>query len=94
MRNEHKIQANIIKWLKDHHIFHFRYNATTSAFGLPDIIAIFDGYFVGIEVKDPKGKPTLLQENVKKGIEDAGGFHIFATSVKEIEDLFKTITAL
>jgi Holliday junction resolvase len=90
-RTENIIQTHIIKYLKDNHIFHFRYNATTSAFGLPDIIAIVDGWFVGIEVKDPMGKPTELQVKMKESIEQSGGFHIFATSLKEVQDLLENI---
>lgn len=91
MRNEHKIQADILKYLKDNHIFHFRYNASTSSFGLPDIIAIFEGFFVGIEVKDPNGRSTLLQQNIKKSIEEAGAYHVFATSVADVEQLLEKV---
>lgn len=42
--------------------------------GVPDILACVNGYFVGIEVKGPHGKPSELQiYNIKK-IRAAGGF--------------------
>lgn len=42
--------------------------------GIPDILACVNGYFVGIEIKAQKGKPSELQlYNVKK-IREAGGF--------------------
>lgn len=41
--------------------------------GVPDILACVNGYFVGIEVKAEKGKPSDLQLwNIKK-IKEAGG---------------------
>jgi Holliday junction resolvase len=88
--SESKIQADIIKYLKKHNVWHFRYNANLT-YGMPDIIAIYNGYFVGIEVKGPKGRPTLLQENIKESIEEAGGYHIYATAVEDVYKLIRSI---
>ncbi len=41
--------------------------------GIPDIIAIVSGEFVGVEVKSAKGRPTELQKICGKQIEEAGG---------------------
>jgi hypothetical protein len=87
---EGKIQSDIIKYLKEHKIWHIRYNANVT-YGLPDIIAIYNGYFIGVEVKTPTGRPTLLQENMKESIEKAGGYHIYATSVDDVYKLIRSI---
>jgi Holliday junction resolvase len=84
---EGKIQNEIIKYLKENKIWHIRYNASVT-YGLPDLIVIYNGYFIGVEVKTPKGRATELQKQMKQSIEDAGGYHIFATSV---DDIFKLI---
>jgi Holliday junction resolvase len=87
---EGKIQSSIIKYLKEHKIWHIRYTASTT-YGLPDIIAIYNGYFVGIEVKTPTGRATELQKQMKYSIEKAGGYHIFATSVDDVYKLIRSI---
>jgi hypothetical protein len=44
--------------------------------GVPDILACVNGYFIGIEVKAPTGRPSELQLDNLKKIDDAGGFGI------------------
>jgi Holliday junction resolvase len=87
---EGKIQADIIKYLKENKIWNMRYTASTT-YGMPDIIAIYNGYFVGIEVKTPTGRATELQQRMKDSIEKAGGYHIFATSVESVYTLIRRI---
>lgn len=43
------------------------------AAGIPDVIACFKGRFVGLEVKRPGNKPTLLQKVTLDLINKAGG---------------------
>lgn len=51
--------------------------------GIPDIIACVDGRFVALEVKQPGGKPTRLQEITLGKIREAGGIAAVVTSVQE-----------
>ena len=44
--------------------------------GVPDILACIDGWFYGIEDKDVKGKPTLLQLRTLRKIREANGIGI------------------
>lgn len=44
--------------------------------GVPDILCCFEGLFMGIEVKAPKGKPSKLQLYNLRKIDEAGGFGI------------------
>lgn len=87
---EGKIQAEIIKYLRENKIWHFRYNANVT-YGMPDIIAIYKGYFIGIEVKTTKGRATLLQEKMKESIEEAGAYHVWATSVEDVYKIIRRI---
>ena len=82
---EGKIQAKIIDYLKEHKVFHFRYNAVSSSFGLPDIIVIYYGKFIGLEVKTPTGRATELQVKMQEAIRKAGGVYEFVTSVEDVE---------
>lgn len=71
-------------------MFHFRYNAVSSSFGLPDIICICEGVFVGLEVKTPEGKPTELQKLMQKAIQSAGGIYEFVTSEEEAMEVIQS----
>ena len=51
--------------------------------GIPDIIACMGGRFVALEVKQPGGKPTRLQEITLGKIREAGGIAAVVTSVQE-----------
>lgn len=42
--------------------------------GIPDILALVNGYFVGVEVKAANGEPSEMQLYHVKKIRDAGGF--------------------
>jgi hypothetical protein len=89
---EGKIQAKIIKYLKEKKIFHFRYNAVSSSFGLPDLILIYNGRFIGLEVKTETGRPTELQLRMQIAIRMAGGVYEFVTSVKQVEEILNEYT--
>lgn len=52
-------------------------NAYTSS-GIPDILCCINGRFVAIEVKQEKGKPSLLQEVHLAKIKKAGGIGVLA----------------
>ena len=89
---EGKIQAKIIKYLKEKKIFHFRYNAVSSSFGLPEKILIYNGRFIGLEVKTETGRPTELQLRMQIAIRMAGGVYEFVTSVKQVEEILNEYT--
>lgn len=60
--------------------------------GIPDVICIVSGRFVGIECKaDPSKKPTALQSKVGEEIEAAGGMWFL---VRSEEDIHSVMTAL
>ena len=51
--------------------------------GIPDIIACVGGRFVALEVKQPGGKLSRLQEATIEKIRTAGGVAAMVTSVDE-----------
>jgi hypothetical protein len=48
--------------------------------GIPDIIGIIDGRFIGIEVKIGKDRQSADQKEIEKEIGDAGGVYFIAKS--------------
>lgn len=76
MAAEKNFENRIKGFLKDHGAWHIKYWAGSqfTKAGIPDILACVNGYFVGIEVKGPNGKPSELQIRTIKKIRQAGGF--------------------
>ena len=72
---EGKVKKKVTDLLKTHKVWYFfPANNGFGKAGIPDIIAIVDGIFVGIEVKaDRTKKPTALQVQCGKEIQAAGG---------------------
>jgi hypothetical protein len=59
------------------------------AAGSPDIIGVKkgDGKFIGIEVKSGGVKPTALQEQFLKDINDRGGIGIVAYNIDQVMEI-------
>lgn len=57
--------------------------------GIPDIICIVKGQYVGIEVKTPKGKMSEHQLKWQARIKDNGGRYILARSVDDVIEAFR-----
>ena len=51
--------------------------------GLPDIIVIIKGRFVGLEIKQPKGRQSTEQKTFEQAIKKAGGFYFLIRSLAE-----------
>lgn len=89
---EYKLQDKIIEFLKSKKIWHFRYSAS-STFGIPDILALYKGYFICIEVKDEDGtgSATLLQKEVVKSIQRNGGLAAVVDDLADVEELITEV---
>lgn len=98
---EKHIQSQITAWLTVHRVFWYR--ANTGAMkgehkgkgwfvrfgkpGMPDIIAVMRGIYVGIEVKRPGENPTLAQQSFGVELESAGGVYVVMRSLDDVEFL-------
>lgn len=94
---EGKIKAMVTGVLKKYRLWYFFPAANgMGRAGIPDIIAIVHGRFVGIECKaDKTRKPTALQVQCGKDIQAAGGywFLVFdAESCAELERYIQEVT--
>lgn len=63
----------------------FRAMPKYSMNGVPDIILVKDGIFIGLEVKKPKGKQSDNQVIFQSGLEKAGGKYYVVHSIDDIQ---------
>lgn len=90
MAQEKYFENKIKKWLKDHNCYHVKFFANRmTKTGVPDILASVNGYFVGIEVKGPNGKPSELQYYNIEQIRKSGGFAyiVYPSGWNELEKI-------
>lgn len=57
--------------------------------GWPDIIVLFDGLFIGIELKAGKGRMSDEQAAVQHGIIENGGWFQVCRSLDEVQALLR-----
>lgn len=85
---EGKVKRKVVEILKKHEVWYFfPANNGFGKSGIPDIIAIVDGHFVGVEVKSATGKPTELQKICGRQIEEAGGTWLVVSNDVTLEVL-------
>ena len=94
-QEEKHIQKEILNYLEAKGIFHYRQNSGgiarggryykfCSINGVSDIIAIINGIYYGIEVKNEKGKQSKDQKIFEESLKNAGGIYILARSLKDV----------
>ena len=67
------------------HVFHFKqFQGLGSYLGVSDILGIYQGKMLAIEVKAPHGKPTPAQTEFLKQVQDEGGIAILAYSIEDV----------
>ena len=93
---EGRIKRMVVTMLKKYGIWYFFPAANGfGRAGIPDIIAIVNGLFVGIECKaDRTKKPTVLQVQCGEKISAAGGkwFLVYdKASLDQVEQLIKEV---
>jgi hypothetical protein len=80
-----KAESRVQKRIQDRLKHHFKgscfiFKTHGSIFqmaGLPDLVSCITGIFIAFEVKDPdrpRSKPSILQIEIMKRIQDAGGY--------------------
>ena len=90
---EGRIKKRLANKLKELGVWYFF--PAAGAFGrsgIPDVIAIWHGRFIGIECKsDPSKKPTALQEKAGREIKSAGGLWYLVRSYQDIDNLINEL---
>lgn len=59
--------------------------------GVSDILGLYKGRFIAIEVKTPKGKLTIEQKLFQERVRENGGIAIVARSVVDVEILINKL---
>lgn len=106
---EKDIQLSICEYLAYKRFFFWRQNVNPifdrktgtvrrmppySKTGVPDIILIYKGKFVGLEVKNETGKQAPSQIEFERDCKSHGGYYKVVRSVGDVMDLIKIIDKL
>lgn len=73
--SEKNFENRVKKFLKDNGCWFLKYwgGGEFTKAGVPDLISCVNGFFVGVEIKAPNGKPSALQIHNLKKIDNCGG---------------------
>lgn len=93
MPTEKTITKNIQAWLKaQHNLFHYKVHGDPfQTAGLPDLIICVNGHFVGLEVKRPGNKPTLIQAMTIAKIVSAHGWARVVYSLDDVKEIIEPL---
>ncbi len=61
--------------------------------GFADILAMFQGTAVALEVKTNKGRQTEKQKEFQKEFERGGGVYYIVRNVEQVHEIMKTFEA-
>lgn len=92
MAAEAKLQRQLIKFLTEKNIYHFKTIASNKA-GIPDVVACIDGKFVTVEVKSDTGIQSRLQKYNQRRIEEEGGYYFLLCPFNQ-SVIFKSLERL
>lgn len=89
---ESTVKKHITKFLTQKQAWWYIAVAGTAKKGVPDLIVCYGGYFIGLELKRPKGgKITRVQKQNLHHITEQGGLGICCHSVEFLSELFDAI---
>lgn len=96
MKSEAKLQARVIKYLRDNEYFVIKTQGGSpgTPIGTPDVITIApDGQFTGLEFKRPDGKGIVSPEQKAMGVKITrnGGQYFIIDSWKQFEGVWTNI---
>lgn len=87
---EKEITHSIRSLLKQFGIFHWKvWQGLGSTPGVPDIVGIYDGRFMAIEVKTERGKLSPHQEKFIQNINAHGGIAFVARNIDDVIENLK-----
>ncbi|ANA85741.1 endonuclease [Gordonia phage Cozz] len=87
---EARLGRQIRKALEERGAFMFKiHGGPTMMAGLPDLIGVWHGRFIAVEVKMPGNGPSKIQERVMDRIRQAGGRVVVAHSVPEALEVLR-----
>lgn len=57
--------------------------------GVPDIVVIKDGKYIGLEVKTKKGRQSKYQKEFQEKLEKAGGLYYIVRSLEDAKNIIE-----
>ena len=87
---ENTLQRKIQKYLKDNlpkAVVWKNHGNQYSVIGLPDLMCVYKGKIICIEVKIPGNVPTKLQEVTLRKLKDAGAICCIAYSIEDVKKM-------
>lgn len=57
--------------------------------GVPDIIVVKEGKFIGLEVKSATGRQSTAQEDFERDLRIAGGVYFLVRSIEDVENALR-----
>jgi hypothetical protein len=101
---EGKIQAAVLRYLREQEVFCWRqnnlaifdpkmngYREHNGLKGVPDILAVIKGRFVGFEIKTPKGRQSADQLFFQKRVERHGDKYFIIRSLEDAKIALKSL---
>lgn len=90
--NEKSVEDPIKQLIESRGGWCIKHHASISKAGIPDILAIYKGFALGIEVKRPVGGVTKVRQKKNLNeIANAGGIAISANSVEIVQTVLDVI---
>ncbi len=95
MASEKSFENKIKKFLKENSCWFVKYwgGGIHTVAGIPDLLICCNGYFLAVEVKGDKGKPSELQLWTIEQIQKAGGYAMVLYP-NQFDEFKKLITRL
>lgn len=92
---EGKLSRKIQKEMKKRGAWVFKVHGSEyQPAGIPDIIGVYRGQFIGVESKMPGNKPTDIQRFRMAQIDKAGGICVVAYTVDEALELLDIVDGM
>ena len=94
MTKEQNIQTSIMNYISSIGGLPIKFNnmGIYAKAGVSDILACIKGRFVAIEVKRPGNKPTAVQLQFIKAINNIGGLAFWANNLQDVKDKLKELS--
>lgn len=91
--NESEITKRMVARLKSRGAWARKIHGNMYTAGLPDIMAVYKGWGLGLEVKKPGREKTLTEMQAKtlERIEVAGGYGRMVTTVEQVDEILNEI---
>jgi hypothetical protein len=84
---ENKLRGQVYRYLRKEGYFYFPIvGGPRQVRGIPDIIVVIDGKFIGIELKAGKNKQSEWQVRFEEKIKKAGGYYYVIHSISELKE--------